>query len=121
MKFNILSEIGDLSNIRLTTIQQGVLLSIFLAKTPELAYAETVGSERRVAATELLHNTGLIKRSAEEAAVTSDGYDLLISSGLISPDTDRITDDGEDAVNNFRELDYTVREGKVPSYDTLKA
>ncbi len=81
---------------RLTDTQKSVLISIYAAPTPELAYNATTGSENVSQAAQQLRSMGLINidTNGSRAGVTDDGQESLSNNNLID-DTGQVTDEGQ--------------------------
>lgn len=107
--FEFLNEITDKSLIRLTTVQQSVLLTIFVAQTPKLALDNISGSRYTVEANRFLNLNGLTRNVDDGVKITSDGYDVLLSYGFID-NTDKLTDSGEKLITFFEKYKEKLSE-----------
>jgi hypothetical protein len=116
--FNILLEISDPALLRLTDMQRSVLLTIFIAQTPELAYDAATGSEHIIEARDFLVRNSLITASSNKAETTSRGYDVLVANGLID-EQDNVTEQGKRLSDWFEKEKQQVRESLIP-YRFLK-
>lgn len=96
--FSTLSPIGgnDATSVRLTNTQKSVLLGIYAAPTPELAYDATIGSENVAQAGKQLRSMGLINIDSNNsrAGVTDVGQEVLGNNNLID-DTGQVTEEGQ--------------------------
>lgn len=83
--------------VRLTNTQKAVLLSIYAAPTPELAYDTTTGAENVRQAAIQLRNFGMIHLDSENnrAGVTDEGQTALQNNSLID-DIGEVTEEGEE-------------------------
>lgn len=106
------------SNLSLTNMQKGVLLSIKISATANQAYEITSGAENVIEAREVLENMGLITLSGKEVNLTQEGEEALISKNLID-DMGEVTEEGQKMLNEFSENkdEYLSME----SFDLLKA
>lgn len=85
--------------VRLTDTQKNVLVSVYAAATPELAYNYTIGAENVVQAREQLHNMGLISINDAQAraGITDEGQTALANVNYID-DVGQLTDEGDAAL-----------------------
>ena len=117
--FSTLQEAIDPNFLRLTSTQQAVLLLVFVAQTPELAYAELVGTVYTTTAAEFLIRAGLVQSGGGQATATSAGFDYLISAGLITA-PDVVTDEGNAVIDAYNKELGRIAESLIP-FRSLKA
>lgn len=86
--------------VRLTDTQKSVLVSIYAAATPELAFNYTIGAENVVQASEALRSFGLIEVNTQttRAGVTDTGQAALFNINYVD-DIGELTDAGQQAVS----------------------
>lgn len=118
--FNTLLEAIDPDFIRLTDIQKSVLLTAFVSETPGVAYEATSGDIYITYARDFLVRAGLLSVSSNEAATTGNGYEVLISNGLIEQGTDQPTERGIELLAWFEREKRQLQESKIP-YRTIKS
>ncbi len=116
--YKSLLEITDPNIIRLTDTQKAVLLSIFSAQTPELAYESTTGSIPVVNARDYLIKTGLIIAGSGQLKITGHGSDVLEDSGLLDH-SGEVTEIGLQLIDQFNEQKRKFDESLSP-FRTLK-
>lgn len=117
--FELLSEITDPEFMRLTDIQKAVLLTIFVAETPGVAYEASSGDIYITYARDYLRKAGLIEISGIEAKVTVTGYEVLISNGLVQQGSDELTERGTELMSWFEQEKQELLESKI-LFRTLK-
>lgn len=85
---------------RLTDTQKSVLLGIYAAPTPEMAYDSTTGSENVAQAKNQLRSMGLINVDdrGHRAGVTDEGQQALANNNLID-DMGQLTDEGQQTLD----------------------
>ena len=95
---DILTEALNLNNS-----QKGIIASMAISPTPQMAYAVLTGARNAVAARNSLERSGYIRvNDVEKTAVLTDrGNDVLTSENLID-DTGNLTDRGEEIVAQYR-------------------
>lgn len=88
------------STARLTDTQKSVLLSIYAAPTPELAYEATTGSENVSQAAQQLRSMGLINidTNGARAGVTDAGQEALANNNLVD-ETGQVTEEGQEVLD----------------------
>lgn len=106
--FSSVPPMGDDSpaaSVRLTDTQKSVLLGVYAAPTPELAYEATTGSENVSQAAQLLRSMGLINVDSEgsRAGVTDNGQTALANVNLID-DTGELTDEGQQLLDQQNQI-----------------
>lgn len=90
----------DNTTARLTDTQKSVLLGVYAAPTPELAYESTIGSDNVAQAAQILRSMGLITIDSvgSRAGVTDDGQQSLTNINLID-DMGELTDEGQQTLD----------------------
>lgn len=116
--YKSLLEIADPTIVRLTDTQKAVLLSIFSAQTPELAYESTTGNISVTNARDYLLKTGLVIAAPGQLKATGSGSDVLEDSGLLDP-SGEVTEDGTKLMDAFNEQKRKFLESLTP-FRTLK-
>lgn len=111
--FKNLLEISDPRNLRLTDIQKAVLLTVFVAQTPQLAFEATTGSEHIIQSRDFLAQNSLITLSSNAAKITSFGLDTLIANGLID-EMEQVTELGQKLLEWFEVEKRELMESKIP-------
>lgn len=111
--YKSLLEIADPTIIRLTDTQKAVLLSIFSAQTPELAYESTTGNISVTNARDYLLKTGLIIAGTGQLKATGSGSDVLEDSGLLDPNGE-VTELGTNMIDSFNEQKKRFLESLIP-------
>lgn len=93
--------------IRLTDTQQSVLVSVYAAATPELAYDQTVGAENIVHASTGLQKAELINidQSTKRAGVTDAGQQMLFDINYID-DIGELTEIGRQALDRYHDIKH---------------
>lgn len=88
---------------RLNNTQKGIIASIAVSATPELAYGVITGARNAVDSADELERLGYISVNNEtkEASLTSKGEDILTSENL-TDETGELTERGEELVARFR-------------------
>lgn len=117
--FKTLLEAIDPEFMRLTDIQKAVLLTIFVAETPGVAFEASSGDIYITYARDYLRRAGLVEVSSSAAKVTTVGYEVLLSNGLVQPDSDELTDTGTEIMAWFEQEKRQLQESKIP-FKTLK-
>lgn len=116
--FEFLREAANPELLRLTSTQKAVLLSIFVAQTPELAADAAIGNEYTVSATEFLAKNNLIGTKDNGIGITSAGFDVLVANGLVD-ESGEVTEAGRELLAAFEEEKKAVEESLIP-FKTLK-
>lgn len=111
----ILQEVNDQTLVRLTSIQKAVLIVVYTAQTPQLAYDAIAGNEYVVYAKQFLENNGFITVGGGGIKVTGNGYESLIQNGLID-DSGSPTEEGTALSSAFAEQNAKIEEHKVDFY-----
>lgn len=98
--FSTAPVLGDNTTSRLTNTQKSVLLSIYTAATPEMAYEAMTGSDNVAQAGQQLRSMGLINvdSSGSRAGVTDTGQEALTNNNLVD-DTGQVTEEGQQMVD----------------------
>jgi hypothetical protein len=117
--YDFLTVLNEESFIRLTQTQQAVLVSIFVAQTPELAYEVATGDTRITTSRDFLIRHGLIEVGNGQLRVTSSGSDMLESCGLMDA-TGEVTERGTELVAKLEQHKREFNESLIP-YRTLKS
>ena len=111
--FTILNEIVDASLLRLTNTQKAVLVSVFMAQTPALAYESTIGNEYITTSTDFLLFNALIGKSDDGVVITNKGYDVLLSNGLVD-ESGQPTEMAQTLMTEFEKENQQIRESLIP-------
>lgn len=98
MKF--LQEMINPNSISLTNNQMGVLITVKISPTPEVAYENTNGSESSVYARNSLRTLGLLQVGSNKTALTPAGEQVLINYNLVD-ETGQMTDHGQQEYNDY--------------------
>lgn len=98
MKFELFKNIMEQTNAaqeRLTDTQKLVLVNVYAAATPEMAYDTVTGAPNLVAARNQLRASGLIvvDDQSSRAGITDQGQVALSNNNLID-DTGQLTEEG---------------------------
>lgn len=90
--------------LNLNNAQKGIIASMAIAPTPQMAYGVVTGARNAVAEKRTLQAAGYIRVNDTEktAELTDEGKDVLTSENLLD-DTDQLTDRGEELVAQYRE------------------
>lgn len=96
----LLNEIINPNTVNLTNTQQGVLTTIAISPTPEVAYEATNGADQSVYARSSLRTLGLIRVGDNKAALTPAGQQVIINYNLLD-DTGQLTERGQEVINSF--------------------
>lgn len=107
---------------RLTDTQKSVLLGIYAAPTPELAYEATTGSENVSQAAQQLRSMGLINidTNGARAGVTDAGQEALANNNLID-DTGQVTDEGQEMLDQQNAVKDEFKDAtEAVAYPVLK-
>lgn len=116
--YKSLLEIADPNIVRLTDTQKAVLLSIFSAQTPELAYESTTGNMSVTNARDYLLKMGLVIAGTGQLKTTGAGSDVLEDSGLLDQ-SGEVTENGTKMIDAFNDQKRKFLESLVP-FRTLK-
>lgn len=111
------------SSTRLTDTQKSVLLGIYAAPTPEMAYEVTTGSDNVSQAAQQLRGMGLINvdSSGARAGVTDGGQEALVNNNLID-DTGQVTDEGQQVLSQEAQVKDEFQDAtESVAYPILKA
>lgn len=111
--FKNLLEISDPRILRLTDTQKAVLLTIFSAQTPQLAFEAATGSEHIIQSREFLSKNSLIVVSSDGAKITGSGFEALIANGLID-EMEQVTELGQKLLEWFEAEKRELMESKIP-------
>ncbi len=111
----ILSEINDASSLRLTAVQKAVLIVVYTAQTPFLAYEAINGNEYIVYAKQFLENNGLIVANDSGIKISGSGYEALVQNGLIDNNGEP-TEEGQQLSAAFAEQRAKIQEHKIDFY-----
>lgn len=111
--FKTLLEMSDPTMLRLTDIQKAVLLTIFIAQTPQLAFEATTGSRHIIQSRDFLVATSLITVSNDGAKITGSGLEVLTANGLID-ETEQLTELAQKLMDWFDEQKRALMESKTP-------
>lgn len=111
--YRLINEISSAVLPRLTDIQKSVLLLVFSAQTPRIAFDDTNGSQYISVARDFLYRNGLITVTVNSVKLTSSGYQSLIENGLID-ETDRVTDLGIELTDKFNQMRIQIAEDAIP-------
>ena len=95
-----LRELIDPNTVSLTNTQQGVLILIKMAATPEVGYESTNGAEQTVYARNSLRTLGLIKVGGNKAVLTQTGQQVLVNYNL-TDQSGQLTDNGNEVLTNY--------------------
>lgn len=117
--FKNLLEVIDPSQIRLSNTQKAVLVSIYSAQTPELAYEAATGSEAITSAKDFLLRHLLIREGNGQLATTSEGLEVLENNGLVD-ETGEITENGKKLIEALNVHRQEFMESLIP-YRTIKS
>lgn len=112
--FKTLVEAINPEFIRMTDMQKAVLLTVFISDTPAVAYENTSGDIYITYARDFLSRAGLVQLSGPTVSLTPNGYDALISNGLIDETTDEPTERGNDIIEWFNKQKVELNEQKIP-------
>lgn len=96
----ILQEIINPNTVNLTNTQQGVLITIRLSPTPEVAYQSTNGAQQLVYARNTLRMLGLIKVGGNKVVLTNTGNNVLVNYNL-TDETGQMTERGQQIMGNY--------------------
>lgn len=123
--FSTASALGAESQttVRLTNTQKSVLLGIYAAATPEMAYEVTTGSENVSQAAQQLRSMGLINidSSGARAGVTDAGQEALANNNLID-DTGQVTEEGQQMLDQQNQVKDEFQDAtESVAYPVLKA
>lgn len=110
--FERLNEFVNSTPLRLTEVQKGVLLTIFVAQTPQLAFEATIGTERLTLAQKFLEMNSLVDMNGDGITITPNGYDMLLSNGLID-ENDEVTTIGTESVELIEKEKQNVLEANI--------
>jgi len=90
--------------LNLNDAQKGIIASMAIAPTPQMAYGILTGARNAVSEKRSLRAAGYIRVNDSEktAELTDEGKDVLTSENLLD-DTDQLTDRGEKLVAQYRE------------------
>lgn len=97
---SILQEIINPNTVNLTNAQQGVLITIKLSPTPEVAYQSTNGAQQLVYARNTLRMLGLLRVGDNKTVLTDSGSQVLINYNLVD-ETGQLTQRGQQIMSNF--------------------
>lgn len=96
----LLQEIINPNTVSLTDTQQGVLIAIRVAPTPEVAFQTTNGAQALVVARQQLRSLGLIKIAGNKTALSPNGEQAVTNYNLVD-ETGQMTERGTAIINNF--------------------
>lgn len=113
MKF--LQEIINPNSINLTNNQMGVLITVKISPTPEVAFENTNGSEASVYARNSLRTLGLLRVGGNKVVLTPSGEQVLTNYNLVD-ETGQMTEHGQNEYNDY--LDNKT-ETDVPTDTTV--
>lgn len=113
----LLKEIINPNTINLTNTQQGVLITIAISPTPEVAYEATNGADQSVAARNFLRTLGLIRVGDNKTALTQSGNDVTVSYNLLN-DTRQLTERGQEIMDMFNKM-YKQDTSQENDFDEL--
>lgn len=111
----LLQELINPNSVNLTNAQMGVLISIKISPTPEVAYESTNGSDKAVYARNSLRTLGLVQVGDNRVVLTQYGEQVLLNYNLVD-DTGQMTDRGETEYNQF--TGNTSNSGEQAATDT---
>lgn len=97
---SILQEIINPNTVQLTNAQQGVLITIKLSPTPEVAYQSTNGAQQIVYARNALRMLGLLRVGDNKTVLTDSGNQSLINYNLVD-DTGQLTQRGQQIMSTY--------------------
>lgn len=107
---------------RLTDTQKTVLLGIYTAPTPEMAYETMTGSENVTEAGKQLRNMGLINVDSNggRAGITDRGQETLANNNLID-DTGQMTEEGQKVIDQQQAVKTEFEDAtEAVAYPVLK-
>ena len=89
--------------LNLNSTQKGIIASMAIAPTPQMAYGVLTGARNAVSQRGSLERAGYIKVNDVEktAVLTNSGRDILTSENLLD-DSGNLTDRGEELVSLYR-------------------
>lgn len=107
MKFELFQNIMEQTNAaqaRLTDTQKLVLVNVYAAATPEMAYDTVTGAPNTVAARNQLRSAGLIVVDDQNsrAGVTDQGQEALVNNNLID-ESGQLTEEGNNLLQNTQQ------------------
>ncbi|WAX21731.1 hypothetical protein [Stenotrophomonas phage RAS14] len=107
MKFELFQNIMEQTNAaqaRLTDTQKLVLVNVYAAATPEMAYDTVAGAPNTVAARNQLRSAGLIVVDDQNsrAGVTDQGQEALVNNNLID-ESGQLTEEGNNLLQNTQQ------------------
>lgn len=111
------------STARLTDTQKSVLLGIYAAATPEMAYEVTTGSENVSQAAQQLRSMGLINidSNGARAGVTDAGQEALANNNLVD-DTGQVTEEGQQVLDQQNQVKDEFQDAtESVAYPVLKS
>ena len=111
--YKSLMEIADLTLIRLTNTQKAVLLNIYSAQTPELAFDSTTGTLSSMNARNFLIKNALVQLNGNQLRITTAGSDVLENNGLLD-ETGQITDIGQQLHDAYEQQSQQYAESLIP-------
>lgn len=90
--------------LNLNNAQKGIIASMAIAPTPQMAYGVITGARNAVSEKRTLQVAGYIRVNNTEktAELTDEGKDVLTSENLLD-DNNQLTDRGEELVAGYRE------------------
>lgn len=102
--FKNIMEQTDAAQARLTDTQKLVLVNVYAAATPEMAYDTVAGAPNTVAARNQLRSAGLIvvDDNSSRAGVTDQGQLALSNNNLID-ETGQLTEEGSNLLKSTQQ------------------
>lgn len=117
----MLQEIINPNTVSLTDTQQGVLITIKMAPTPEVAFETTNGSQQSVVARTALRTLGLIKVGGNKTILTQNGQHVIVNYNLVD-ETGQLTERGTGVLNNYNDkFNNDPEAGQAPEQITNQA
>jgi len=96
----LLQEIINPNTISLTNTQMGVLITVKISPTREVAFENTNGSESSVYARNSLRTLGLLRVGGNKVALTPSGDQVLINYNLVD-ETGQMTEHGQKEYDDY--------------------